>query len=232
MFTMGPPMWGGAAGDPYAGNVLALLHFNETDGTATPANSLGSATINNDGSASAPATNAVKSTSAKFGAGGWLSAGGPTGIKPSKITSASLPYTLEFFVKPVTMGGTWRFFAVSTSGSGHEFVLACSGGNVYYVNTASFDQATTGTMSTGTWYHFAVCYDGTTVVVYQDGVSIYSSSVNARSLSSTTVTIGVGCSVAIGGADGTGSFDEFRWTHGVNRYPSGLTTPTAEYPDS
>lgn len=33
-------------------------------------------------------------------------------------------------------------------------------------------------------------------------------------------------------ADGTASFDEFRWTHGVNRYPSGLSTPTAEYPNS
>jgi hypothetical protein len=68
--------------------------------------------------------------------------------------------------------------------------------------------------------------------VYQDGASIYSSSVYERGLSSADVSIGLGCSVGMGGADGTASFDEFRWTHGVNRYPSGLSTPTAEYPNS
>ena len=232
MFTQGPPLWAGSGGDTYAGSVVALLHFNEADGTASPANSLGSATINNDGSASAPSTNAVKSTSAKFGAGGWLAAGGSTGLKASKTTSASIPYTIEFFVNPATIGAFGRFMAVSTVSAGNEFALACGGGSVSYVDTTGTNQATTGTMSTGTWYHFAICYDGTTVVVYQDGTSIYSSSVYDRGLSGADVSIGLGCSVGMGGADGTASFDEFRWTHGVNRYPSGLSTPTAEYPNS
>jgi Concanavalin A-like lectin/glucanases superfamily len=217
--------------DPYAGSVLALLHLNEADGTATPAISLGSATITNDGSASAPTINAVKSASAKFGAGGWLSAGGSTGLKVSKTTSASNPYTIEFFVKPVTLGTFGRFMAVATVSGGNAFALAYGGGSVIYVDSTATNRATTGTMSTGTWYHIAICYDGTTVVVYQDGTSIYSSSVYDKNLSSVDVSIGIGCSVAIGGADGTASFDEIRWTHGINRYTSAFTVQTTEFPD-
>ena len=232
MFTIGPPLWAGSAGDAYAGSVLALLHFNEADGTATPANSLGSATISNDGSASAPTTNAVKSTTPKFGAGAWLSAGGSTGLKCSKVTSSAIPYTIEFFVMPVTLGAFGRFLGVTALAGGVAFALAYAGGNVNYVDLTGTNRATTGTMSTGTWYHIAVCYDGTNVRIYQDGAQIFTSATYSRYLSSDTITIGVGCSSGMGGADGTARFDEFRWTHGVDRYPSGLSVPASEYPNS
>lgn len=235
MFTLGPPMWGGAVTDPYAGSVLGLLHFNDADGTATPTVSLGAATAPNDGSASAPATNAVKSTSAKFGAGGWLSAGGGTGLKVTGTTGSGAPYTIEFFVKFVTFGAFARFFNIASSGAGVEFSLAAPAGSVKYVDVTGTNQSTTGSVSTGTWYFYAICFDGTNVRLYQDGVEIYSSSTFARGLSSTTVNLGVGCSVGMGGADGTASFDELRWTHGVDRSAGGTTppaNPTAEFPNS
>lgn len=235
MFTLSPPFWGAAAGDPYVSDVVALLHFDEADGTATPASALGSPTVNNDGSASAPTTNAVKSTSARFGAGGWLSAGGGTGLKVSETTGAAAPYTIEFFFKPVTFGAFGRFFNVASSGSGVEFGLAAPAGAVKYVDVTGTNQNTTGSVSTGTWYFMAVCFDGTNVRVYQDGTLIFTSSAFARGLSSTTVTLGMGCSVGMGGADGTASFDELRWTHGVDRSAGGTTpptTPAAEFPNS
>lgn len=232
MFTLGPPMWGVGITDPYAASVQSLLHFNEADGTALPAASLGSASVTNDGSASAPATNAVKSTTPKFGAGAWLAAGGSTGLKVSKTTSAAAPYTIEFFVMPVTLGAFGRFLGVAALSGGVAFSLAYGGGSVNYVDLTGTNRATTGSMSTGNWYHIAICYDGTTVRVYQDGTQIFSSSTYSRDLSSDTITIGVGCSAGAGGADGTARFDEFRWTHGVDRYPSGLSVPTSEYPNS
>jgi len=231
MFTRCPTLLSSVV-DEYAGSVLALLHFAEADGTATTANALGSATITNDGSASAPATNAVKSASAKFGAGGWLSAGGSTGLKVSKNTAGlTAPYTLEFFVKFATLGGFGRFFNAATSGSGILYSLAAAAGAFYYVDATGTNQTTTGgTATTGVWYHFAITYDGTTLKVYKDGAQIYSTTASPLSLNGTVASLGLGCSVGAGGADGTASFDEFRWTQGVNRYPSGLTVPSTEYP--
>lgn len=235
MFTMGPPLWGGEAGDPYAGSVLGLLHFNEADGTAVPSSSLGSPTITNDGSASAPTTNAVKSTTPKFGAGAWLAAGGSTGLDVAAVTSSAVPYTIECFVMPVTLGAFGRFLAATALGGGSAFALAYGGGAVNYVDLTGTNRATTGVMSTGTWYYIAICYDGTNVRIYQDGTLIFTSSTYSRNLSSDTVTIAIGCSGGLGGADGTARFDEFRWTHGVDRSAGGTTppaTPTAEFPNS
>lgn len=230
MFTLGPPMWGGAVTDPYAGNVLGLLHFNEADGASLPAASLGTATVSNDGSGSAPTSNAVKAASARFGAGGWLSAGGSTGLKLSQVTSSSTLYTIEFFVKFNSFGSFGRFFGAASGGV--DFSLSASGGTIRYVDITATDRSTTGVVSLSTWYHFAICSDGASVFLYQDGAQIFASSTYWRGLSSTTVNLGLGCSVGMGGADGEASFDEFRWTHGANRYPSGLTTPTAEFPNS
>lgn len=232
---VGPSMWASSASDPYVANVVALLHLNEADGTATPSATLGSPTVVNDGSGSAPTSNAVKSASARFGSGGWLSAGGATGLKISKTTSSSVPYTFDFLFKPLTFGSFARFFSVATSGGGSQFCLAAPSGAIKYVDVDANDRSTTGSVSIGTWYFISVCYDGTTVRVYLDGVLIFSSSTYARSLSATTVTVAFGCSAGMGGADGTASFDELRWTHGIDRSAGGTTppsTPSSEFPDS
>ena len=235
MFTLSPPFWGAEEGDLFAASVVALLHFNEADGTALPVVSLGSASAPNDGSASAPTTNAVKATTPRFGAGAWLADGGSFGLKPSTVTSSAVPYTIEFFVMPVTLGAFGRFLGVSALGGGAAFALAYGGGAVNYVDLTGTNRATTGVMSTGVWYYIAICYDGTSVRVYQDGSLIFTSSTYSRGLSSDTITIGVGCSSGLGGDDGTARFDEFRWTHGVDRSAGGTTpptTPAAEFPNS
>lgn len=231
MFTRGPAFLS-SGGDQYAGKVLALLHFAEGDGSASTVNSLGTASVSNDGAASAPASNAVKSASAKFGAGGWLAAGGSTGLKVSKDTSIlAEPYTLEFFVKLSSIGGNGRFFNVFTSGVGVAYSLVAAGGAFYVMDSAAFNLATTGGVpSTGVWYHFAITFDGSVLKVYKDGTQIFSSTFGTGSLVSSNTQLGLGCSVGAGGADSTASFDEFRWTQGVNRYPSGLTVPATEYP--
>lgn len=230
MFSMGPPLWGGAGGDPYAGEVRALFHFNEADGTTLPSSSLGSPSVANSGAA----FNTVSSTAPKFGAGAWFANSGDNqGLKiTANVGAGIVPYTLEFFVNPVSFGGFGRFFAVTnTSGSGNLFALSFAGGNLTWIDATGSGSATTGTMSTGTWYHIAICYESATVKVYLNGAQVFSSSSVAKSISNNN-DIGIGCSVGLGGADGKARYDEFRWTHGTNRYPSGFTVPTAEFPNS
>lgn len=229
MFTIGPPLWGGASGDPYAGNVLALLHFNEANGTTIPTNSLGIGTISNGGAS----TNKVTSSSPKFGAGAWQ-ASGSSGLVVNYSDVTDLDYTIEFFVKPTSFGSFGRFFGAYSTESGHDFSLSFAGGTLRYVDTSATDRVTTGAMTLNAWSHIAICYTsggGSNVVVYLDGANVYSSSTLDRPLTGTQ-HICIGQSGAISGNDGACVFDEFRYSRGVNRYPSGLSVPTSEYPDS
>lgn len=217
----------GVPTDPSAAKVKALLHFNEADGTTMPTSSLGSPTITNGDTAN----NKVTTTDAKLGSGAWVGVGGP-GLMLQAVTNSDTPYTIEFNVKPVSFGGFGRFFAAASSGSGNLFALSFAGGNLYYVDDSGNNVATTGTLPLNTWKHVAICYAGGTVRLYVEGVQVFSSSSVARGMSGATISLGLCRSVGMGGADASANWDEFRWTHGEDRYPTGLTVPTAEHPDA
>jgi len=228
MFTMGPPLRGQAGGDPYIGSVLAGLHFNDANGTTTPSVSIGTPTVANGGTAN----NKVTTTDPKFGSGCWQATAN-AGLTLQKTTDAAGPYTFSFWVKPTSFGATFgRFWGVQTVSSGHRFSLSVVAGAVFYLNESATPQATTGVMSLNTWYFISVCYSGGTVTVYLDGVSIYTNSgANAKPLASENVTVNIGQSGGVGGSDGAAAFDDFRWTHGINRFPDVLP-PTAAFPDT
>lgn len=231
MFMTGPAFWvapAGGATDPNIADVFTLIHFNDSNGTTIPVASVGSPTITNSNTTD----NYVTSSSPQFGAGCWR-AGGSGGLQVEVAIDSATPYTLEFFFKPLTFGSFGRFFAVNADSTGNLFAISFAGGSVYYVDSSGSNAATTGSVSIGTWYHMAICYaGGSTVRIYLNGTKIYDGASGSIGMSSTTARVGFCRSVGLGGSDCTAFFDEFRWTHGTDRYPSGLTTPTAEFPDS
>lgn len=233
MFTLSPPFWGGAGGDPSIALVKALIHFNDALNTSIPAVAVGSPTLSNTGAAG----NKVTTTGPQFGAGAFASTSADnTGLSVSSTNDLTTPYTIEFFFKPTAFGGFGRFFAATGNASANLFALSCAGGNLFYVDDTGSNQATTGVMSLGVWYYVAICYTNPNVRIYLNGTLVFTSSTFAKSMSGDTINLGLGSrSVGMNGSDAQGVLDEFRWTHGVDRSAAGtapMATPTAEFPES
>lgn len=226
-------MWGSGVSDPNIAFVKALIHFNDALNTTIPVVSVGSPTLANTGTGG----NKVTTTGAQFGSGAFASTSADDyGLSVSSLNDATNPYTIEFFFKPTAFGSYGRFFAATGNASANLFALSCAGGSLFYVDDSGTNQATTGAMSIGVWYHVAICYTNPNVRLYLNGALVFTSSTYAESMSSDTINLGIGSrSVGMNGSDAQGVFDEFRWTHGVDRSAAGATppsTPTAEFPNS
>jgi hypothetical protein len=83
---------------------------------------------------------------------------------------------------------------------------------------------------TNTWYHFAVCRQGTNWYFFKDGIQQGTVQVNANSVED------LDRGITIGGAGGgwtgysfIGWIDEFRWSKGIARWTSNFTPPTGPY---
>jgi hypothetical protein len=228
MFTLGPPLRA-AAGDEYAALVQALFHFNDTAGTTIPVSSLGSPSVTNGGGAS----NQVAAAAAFYGSGGWRATAGPAlAATPPSAPTAGQPYTVEFRFKFVVTASFNRFFGASNTGAGNLLYLDVSAGTLRLAKSG-LTVATSGTVVTGVWNYVCIQFNptGTSTTVDLNG---------ARVLTTTSFggISGVGCKVEIngsgglGGADAQVDFDEFRWTHGVRRYPALAPVPTEPFPDA
>lgn len=168
------------------------------------------------------------------GAGGWISY-----ADSADWSFGSGSFTVE----------TWVNFSTAPSSSFHTFIAqydtnaqrAWSLGvdsNVLTfrrsVDGAATDNVTGAwTPSTGTWYHVAACFDGTTTRVFVDGV-LKGSSVTLVTLFNSTATLTLGCALATGAKNTAfrGFMDETRITKGVARYTAAFTAPTGAFPRS
>lgn len=90
-----------------------------------------------------------------------------------------------------------------------------------------------GTVANDTWTHIALVRNGSTITLYQDGVSI--GSTTTAQLPPGTLGLDIGGQRHIATLQATdyfvGNIDEFRFSAGVARYTSGFTPPTAALPD-
>jgi hypothetical protein len=143
-------------------------------------------------------------------------------------------FTIEYWLNITSYQGSnsiiFGMRPASTQGAYPAMYFDSSGVVYYYVNSS--DAITGSTLSTGTWYHIAVCRSGTNTKMFINGTqsgSTYSDSTN------------YGCGSQrplIGGHDyysGSqqnliGYIDDFRITNGVARYTANFTPPTAALP--
>ena len=101
-------------------------------------------------------------------------------------------------------------------------------GSTYYTATGS-----SGTVVLNTWAHVACVRDGVTTRVYVSGVQRGTASISTNVVNTSTYPLLIG-DVGITGTFGfNGYIDDFRFTKGVCRYPSGttFTPPTAAFPN-
>ena len=117
------------------------------------------------------------------------------------------------------------YMNVSSTGS-FSTPVQDSGG--IYKNISS----STGVIAAGSWYHVALVRDGNTNRQYINGVQTGSISVTGFTVRTSTDFLGVGSS-AYAAQYLDGYIDDFRFTKGICRYPSGttFTPPTAAFPN-
>lgn len=234
--------------DPNFADVVLLLHMDGANGgTSFTDNSNSAHTVTAVGNANTN-TSVKKFGTASYqgdGAGDYLSfsdsADWDIGVGDAYTNEA---FTVEFFANLNSTAGTQMFFGKGggtagwNSSTGFQYIFFIQSSTLYFQwwtsgtspNTISASISSLG-LGTGTWYHFAIAYDGTTTEAYFNGSRFGSTSTaNYNEPSSAT-------SFRVAGATPSysmnGYMDEFRITKGSSRYTgTTLTVPTAPFPNS
>jgi concanavalin A-like lectin/glucanase superfamily protein len=198
--------------------VLALLHFDGTDGSNVIIDETGKQWI-------AVGDAQLDDTQSKFGGTSLLLDG--TGDYVDAMTDEDFLIGTGDF----TIEGWVRFDTLS----GNNFVFTFAGGWGLYTFSnqwAVFDGVSTnaiqgGSVAADTWYHFALVRQGTNLYLFIDGVQVGSTGTMSTNITNPSYRLG-----AQPAATGlmTGWIDDFRIL-GQALYTSAFTVPTTQYPD-
>ena len=105
-------------------------------------------------------------------------------------------------------------------------IAAYNGGNIYSAISST-------AISLNTWVHVAGVRDGATLRIYVNGVQAGTDNITTLTVNTSTGRFVVGGSGDNPGQYFNGYIDDFRFTKGICRYPSGttFTPPTAAFPN-
>ena len=234
--------------DPDFADVVLLLHMDGANGgTSFPDSSNSAHTATAVGNANT-STSVKKFGTASYkgdGSGDYLSFSDSADFDIGlPVGYSNEPFTVEFFANLNSTGGTQMFFgkgggsASWNSSTGFQYIFFIQSSTLYFQwwtsgtspNTISASISSLG-LSTGTWYHFAIAYDGTTTEAYFNGSRFGSTSTADYNEPSSATDFRVGGATPFYYLDGY--IDEFRITKGSSRYTgTTLTVPTAAFPNS
>lgn len=227
--TPPPPL-----GDPYWANVVLLLNGNGVDGSTTFSDL-------SDSGHSVTATGSVEVDTAekKFGTGSILfSSGLSDSLEIADSTDfdfGSGDFTLEAWLN-VNNTASRTVFAKWSSFQQSFFLGGGASNYGFYYSTAGTDPNLAITLnpwpSTGTWFHLAVCRDGSNLRMFVDGTQEGSTfNIGSTSFFDGSGPLIIGDNSTINPAF-DGWMDEIRITKGVARYTSNFTAPTSAFPTS
>lgn len=213
---------GGVGSDPDFASVVALLHFDGSNGSGVFTDEIGH-TFTKTG------TPTISTAQSVFG--------GASGFFPSANhgltnTDADFLLTGDF-----TVEGWVRFTASSwadvlgirnPSTGNHLLMYKTSSEKLRFTWAGASKEVA---VSLDTWYYFAVVRNGSSWSAYLDGVELGSPTSTTATLSG-AVEFTIGFNGSIVGAGVNGYLDEVRVTNGVARYTAPFTPPTAAFPDA
>lgn len=106
------------------------------------------------------------------------------------------------------------------NGGTPEFTLLCNSGGVNLITMKR-----NPTISTSTWYHFALSRSGNDYMMFQDGTKL------GATLTDSDTIPNLSASVLVGAASDyfNGWIDEFRISKGIARWTANFTPPTSAY---
>jgi hypothetical protein len=145
-------------------------------------------------------------------------------------------FTLEFWINFSNISSFQTIYSYGYTTSG-DLLIQTGNGNgrmIVYVNGSAVITES-GTASTGTWIHYALVRNGTTLTLYRDGTSS-GSATNSTDINTTEI-IGIGANpLGYGGgspgdAPFNGYIDDLRITKGYARYTANFTPQRSQWQD-
>ena len=212
-------------------NTLLLLHMNGTNGSTTFTDDNG---VREQQGIVANGNAQIDTAQSKFGGASALFDGDGDKLSIPGFNAIGTAFTLECWVRFSSLAYN-RSIIMQDDGSGNNqgfLWRAFSNGTIDFIyftssSRGSFVSLTsTATVSTNTWYHLAVVWNGSTLTVYKDGTSIASSSVS--SIYQSVANIAVGGFTGAGADPMNGHIDEIRISN-TARYNGNFTAPTAAF---
>lgn len=208
--------------DPYWNNVVLAMHMDDAGLT-----DLKGHTVTLTGNA------ARSATQSKFG--GYSAAFDGAGDLASVASSSDFAFgtgdfTIEFWYRQTVAGEPFLLDFrpnSSTNGAYVTLFITSSSAIVFYVNAAARITSAV-TVTTGTWYHVAVCRSGTSTRLFINGVQTGSTYTDSTSYISSPVNIGASGNLAF---VLNGYIDDLRITKGVARYTADFSVPTEAFPN-
>lgn len=223
----------------YDSYTKCLLHFDGPDGAVVSNDTTGK-TVTFVGNAQ------IDTAQSKFGGSSLLLDG--TGDAVYLADSADWDYgtgnfTVDFWLRPSSLAdGTYLYAHLKAAGgeSQDTFVFYADGSGYFrWVDAAATQTARynfpAGVIVANEWHHYELVRNGTTMLLFKDGVSV--SWTEATAIGSSACPNGDGI-YAIGnayynsswiGTGYAGHIDEFRISKGIARHTSNFTPPTRAY---
>jgi len=223
-------------GDRNYSNVSLLLHGDGTNGSTTITdNSPTPKTVTAVGNAQ------ISTAQSKFGGaslafdgnGDALSVAGLSDLSQFTLLGVVATYECWLYLNSLP---SVRYFLFGSYGTGESgwTVDVDSSGNIFIARNVSGSTLTlSSAFTTSSWQHLAVVNNGTTIVVYRDGISVGSlaaSSINA--IGAVTQDFRIGARRVFNELPLNGYIDDLRITNGVARYTANFTPPTASFADA
>ena len=233
MRRFGQPASGGGGGsDPYWANVVSLLHFDGTDGSTSIIDATGRTW-------SLIGFPEIDTSQSRFG-GSSLQWGSP-GVRAAVTTPASTAFdlsadfTMEGWVRFADASGDsvfWQLSADIDNWTERFYVLRQSGClRVAFNYGADYDMSPVGSLPDSTWCYVAIVRYGDNLLLFIDGVLLYTRSMTAWVGTSAQPVLGYPPPEGTLAYQARGHMDEWRFTKGVARYTANFTPPSAPYPD-
>jgi hypothetical protein len=151
-------------------------------------------------------------------------------------------FTIECWINTASISATEYFVGQGNSSltdRSYQMAVVNTGAVSVQVFNAAQTSLQTDTSSSviaiNTWYHIAFVRDGNTVRLYVNGVQGGTGNVTGFTINPSTSILGLGALGDYGASSlFNGYIDDFRFTKGICRYPSGttFTPPTAAFPNS
>jgi len=149
----------------------------------------------------------------------------------TELLGLGAAYTVEFWTYLDSLANEARFFRYISGGITYGAIEGGggAGGSNADLQIQQFGSGVrlngSGALSTGTWIHVAVTYDGTTSTLWMNGTSADTYIGN--------VFPGVSAQIILGDANSIdGRIEDFRLTAGVQRYTAAFTPPDRSFPKS
>ncbi len=215
-------------GDAFAGDsTVLLLNCNGANGsTVFTDSSLYGRTVTANGNAQ------ITTTNPKFGSGAALFDGSGDYLTFSGSISdfafGSGAFTVEFWAHFNSVSGTRCLLDFRPSGGNGAYILiyTTNGSLRVYVNTA--DVITGSTLSTGAYYHIALCKSGTSLRLFVDGTQVGSTYTDNVTYLQGTNRPMIGANGSGGGNESVdGRLDGIRISRAA-LYTANFTPPTSE----